>query len=362
VATEAVLERVAPGAGLPLRLLVAAAVGLLALASPVRAPGRLAGSLLSAAALAAGVHAVHLLRAALDPPGWAPWLLLLLVLLLDVASLRRIARLAGVEWLKVRRGRLFTWGLAGSVLVTLLAGATTDVGSTTSGWSVLVRSMGTGLFAAEVFALVLGAVALAGEASGGTLKMMLPHAYRRSEWVVAKTLVLLLVCLLFAVAVTGTSVAHAHWTAGLGDVTRALEPMFGEEQGGVETFREASAMASHAADAALSGLAALATTACLGVLLSCVFDGVVTALCLAFLLFAVLKFADVLLRLPRETLERIYAWYPGQIRELTDKLGRALNERYDEALLAAGLSLALLTGALALLLAVRALSRRDLKS
>ena len=54
---------------------------------------------------------------------------------------------------------------------------------------------------AEVFVLVLGAIALAGEATGGTLKMMVPHAYRRSDWILAKGLVLLAVSVCFLLVV-----------------------------------------------------------------------------------------------------------------------------------------------------------------
>jgi hypothetical protein len=43
------------------------------------------------------------------------------------------------------------------------------------------------------------------------------------------------------------------------------------------------------------------------------------------------------------------------------KLGRALNERWDEALFPAGLTLALLTGAVATLLGIGIFSRRDLQ-
>ena len=202
--------------------------------------------------------------------------------------------------------------------------------------------------------------AISGEATVGTLKMMIPHAYRRSEWIVAKCLVLALASVIFAVVVVGVAFVQAEATEGLGDVTRELEPMFGEEEGGVETFQPASVMRGHARDAILVSLAALLATSFLGVLLSSLFDWVVASLCLAFLIFAGLEFADVLLRLPREALEGIYAWYPTQMRDLTEKLGRALNERWDEALFSEGLRLALLTCGLAVLLAIRAFARRDL--
>lgn len=310
----------------------------------------LLGALLRA--LAGGARPTGLLAA-------APWALLALVLLGDVATIRRLARLAGVEALKTRRAFLFRAGAVTIVLVTLLAGMTHERVPGTTGWSVAAGSLGTGLWAAEVFLLVLGATAIAGEATAGTLKMMLPHAYRRSDWVIAKAIVLGGVAVLFAVVLAGTALAHAAATEGLGDVTRELEPMFGETTAGHETFAPAGLMARHAGASLVAGLAALGVTALLGLALSALLDGVVASLCLAFLLFAGLKFADVLLKLSREALQGIYAWYPDRLLELLDKLGRAINERWDDALLPAGLSVALLTGAPLLLLAIRFFARRD---
>ncbi len=292
----------------------------------------------------------------------APWILLALALAADEGVLGRLRRLVGVEWLKTRRGFLFRAGLVATVGAALLSALTHDALPHESGWTLAAQTSGAAFFAAQVFVLVLGATALSGEATGGTLKMILPHAYRRSDWIFAKSAVLVAVALVFAVAAAGTSLLHAALTSGLGDVTREAEPTFGEATAAVEVFQRADVMRSHLVDTLVSSFGALVATGLLGVFLSCVFQGVVSSLCVAFLLFGILEYADLVLQLSRDALQHIYAWYPGEIRTLTASLGRGLNERWDGALLPTSLHLSGITSALALVLAVQVFSRRDLHS
>ncbi len=365
VVAQAVLQRYAPDAPPQVLALVFAVLGAVFSTSPVSFPRRSTEALAGAVSLAAlglllvGLHAVA--GGGGEGLWWPPWIALLALLLADLSVGPRLTRLVRVEWLKTRRSRLFQAGLLGTALATLLAGLAHESLPGETGWTLATSSLGTGQIGAEVFLLVLGATALAGEATGGTMKMLLPHAYRRSDWILAKTLVLLLVAVCFAFVVAAVALGHAAWTEGLGDVTRENEPMFGEETGTIETFQTAAVMGSHMRETLLSGLAALAATALLGLFVSALFDGVVAALCVAFLLFAGLEFADVVLSLPRETLQDLYTFYPAEIRALTGKLGRALNERWDAALYPEALRLALLVGASALLLAIGVFSRRDLQ-
>lgn len=362
VVLQAALARYAPSLGPLGDALVLAACGAVFRTSPVAlgVRRRWEAAIGAASLVVLGLALRALAPAASEgpPPFFAPpWVALAVLLLADRTVWPRLARLVGVEWLKMRRSRLFQAGLVAVALVTLLAAFTHDTLPQETGWTLAGASLGAGQIAAEVFLLVLGATALAGEATGGTMKMLLPHAYRRSDWIVAKTLVLLLVAVCFAVVVAVVAVGHAAWKEGLGDVMR--EPMFGEAP---EAFQTADVMSRHLTDTCLSGLAALAATALLGLFVSALFDGVVAALCVAFLLFAGLEFTNVVLSLPRETLQGIYAWYPAEIRTLTGKLGRVLNERWDQALLPEGLRLALLTGFAALLLGVGAFSHRDIQA
>lgn len=361
---QAVIQRFAPDTSPWTLGLVFAVLGAVFVASPFPLARRLAARLVGATSLAAlglALVGLHALAGGGSAFWWPPWVVLLALLLADRTAWPRLARLAAVEWLKTRRSRLFQAGLAATALVTLLAGLAHEALPGETGWTLATASLGTGATAAQVLLLVLGATALAGEATGGTMKMLLPHAYRRTDWILAKALVLLGIALCFAVVVGGVALAHAAATEGLGDVTREIEPMFGETTGATETVQPAATMRSHLEDTLLCGLAALAATALLGLFVSALFDGVVAALCVAFLLFAGLEFADVVLALPREALQDVYAWYPAEMRALTGKLGRALSERWDTALLPEGLRLALLTGSASLLLATAGFARRDLQ-
>ena len=209
-----------------------------------------------------------------------------------------------------------------------------------------------------MFLLVLGATALAGEATGGTLKMMLPHAYRRSDWILAKALVLVGTAVVFAAVVAAASLVPAAAEDGLGDVL--TEPLFGESPDSAEVFAPARTMASHFLVTVLAGCAAGAALAIVGLFLSTLFDGVVAALSSAFLVFAGIRLADVLLAIPREDLvHRVFAWPPVQLREVLGKLGRGLSERWDPSLLPTTLGLAAVTAALLLLLAGRIFQVRD---
>jgi ABC-type transport system involved in multi-copper enzyme maturation permease subunit len=294
--------------------------------------------------------------------GLAWWALLAPLLAQDRGVLARMWRLVRVEWLKTRRAFLFRAGLVATAGAAVLSAVTHDRLPHESGWTLAAHTSGAAFFAAKVFVLVLGATALSGEATGGTLKMILPHAYRRSDWIFAKAAVLVVVALLFALVAAGTSLAHAAIEEGLGDVTREAAPTFGEATASVEVFQTAAVMRGHLVETLAGSLAALVATGLLGVLLSCVFAGVVSSLCAAFLVFGILEYAELVLQLPREALQRIYAWYPSELRNLTAKLGRGLNERWDDALLPAALELSLVTSALALVLAVVVFSRRDLPS
>lgn len=328
-------------------------------------------TLLRAAALAALVHTVllavrpDLSLAATGLPAVAshllPWAVLLALLLAGGDALARQGRLLAVEALKVRRGFLFRIGLLATAGATLLTGLTHDALPHESGWTLASHTSGAGFFAAEVFLLVLGATALSGESTGGTLKMILPHAYLRSDWILAKALLLVAVAAVFALAASTAALAHAAVVEGLGDVTREAEPGFDDAAPKVEVFQTAATMRSHVADTLVASFGALVATGLVGLLLSSVFAGVVSSLCAAFLAYGALRYGDLVLQLPREALQRVYAWYPTQLRDLTASLGRGINERWDGALLPAGLLWAAATGTFAVLLAIVVFDRRDLQ-
>ncbi len=273
----------------------------------------------------------------------------------------RIGRLVGVETQKVLGGRGLLVGLLAVAAVTALTAWTHAPDSAyETAWTRTAAALGAGLWAAEIFLLVAGTTAIAGEAAGGTLKMILPHAYRRSDWIVAKALVLAaqaLALLATAVAVAALGGALA---GGLGDITRTSDEPGLELP--PETLQTAGAMTGHLVASALVSLAALVTTAWVGLLVSCVFDAVVPAVSTGFLLFLGFKSAGTLFGAGPEVLESIYAWYPGAMLDRIEDLGKALNEGWREGLASHGLRLSALVAVVAVALSLLVFTRRDLPS
>jgi hypothetical protein len=299
------------------------------------------------------------LAPALDAWAWAlPWALLALVLAFDLGALARIARLARIELLKLAYARLVRVGLLASLALTALAGLTHERLPNETSWSAAASMLGAGFAVAQVFLLVLGAVSIAGEASQGTLKMLLPHAYRRSDWVLAKGAALATTALVYAAGVCLVALLVARAGGPLGDVTLTAEGFGGEPL--VTVHATAATMGEHLRDTALAESLALVATGALGLLLSSLILGVVGALCTAFLAFAALKLGDLVLGLPQETLRRLFPWPPERLREVTTKLGQGLSEGWDAQLPAHALLLSVTTSALCALIACRALAHRDL--
>lgn len=284
---------------------------------------------------------------------------LLLVALLQSGTAARLRTLIGVEWMKLRKGRLLRVGLLVAALATLLTALAHAPVENESGWTQAARSTGVGFWTAEILVLVLGATAVAGEASQGTLKMILPHAYRRAEWVAAKAVVLLLAAALFVAIVVLIGVGHAALDPGLGDVTRTAAGGFGEDDE-VQVFVTATTMWEYLQETILASAMSLVASALLGLLLSCLFGTLVPALSASFLVFAALKAGEMFLGLSPETLAHLHTHYPDELRRLTENFGRALNERWDPRLVLMGTYLSTITAAAALLLGMRLFGRRDL--
>jgi hypothetical protein len=289
---------------------------------------------------------------------WGPWILVVAVLLLDLQAARRVARLTGIELVKLARSRLVRLAALACVGVTLLAGWAHDVLRADTGWSIAAGMLGAGFATAQVFVLVAGATAIAGEASQGTLKMILPHAYRRSDWVLAKALGLALVAALLAALVAATAWAWVTAGPGFGDVVLESEGFGGEPLRSVHA--SAATMTAHFTDTLLAQALALFTVAALGLLVSCCLTNVVGALCASFLCYAALRLGDLVLGLDQDALRRLFTWAPERLRQLTLKFGQGLSEGWDERLPAVALLLCLATAGTCVLFGSRVLARRDL--
>lgn len=287
----------------------------------------------------------------------------LVIALSDAGGLLRILRLVRLELLKLWKGRLFRVGLVAALAVTAFAAWDLELQQNETGWTVAMKAMDFGTLIAEVFLLVLGATSITGEISQGTLKMILPHAYRRSDWIAAKASVLIISALLFTLAVALGALVTTGAVHGLDDVTRTIPAGFGDAEDTVEVFQSADVMWERTRAALYAAGAALLAHGLLGLLLSCLFSSVVPALSLGFLLFMGLRTADILLRLPEATLAKLYAWHPPQLRLLAEKAGAGLNDAlvpgWQGLHLYPALLLAAAVGLLAWLVAVARFTRRD---
>jgi hypothetical protein len=278
-----------------------------------------------------------------------------------MSVLARWGRLARVEATKVAGGRAVWFGLFAVVAVTALSAWLYDPVGPSSGWAVAARALSTGLWAAEIFVLVAGTTAIAGETDRGTLKMILPHAYRRSDWIAAKAIALTLQALVMLAAAIGAALVAGSMRGGLVDVTRTFDAGFGSAER-VDVLHPASEMWSYLGTAAAVAAASLVATAWLGLLVSCVFDSVIPALSTGFLLFMGLKSAGTLFGAPSEWLEHVYSTVPGEMLDVVDKLARGFGVQWRSQDLARGARLAGMVGGVSLLGSLVVFSRRDLQS
>jgi hypothetical protein len=280
-----------------------------------------------------------------------------------MSTVARVARLSRLETWKAFRGSVLRFGVVAVAAIGTWRALAHEPVPRETGWSVASLALETGVLVAQVFLVVLGTTAIAGETTQGTLKMVLPHAYRRSDWVAGKALALVVAAATLLAVATAVALVAGATGRGLGDVLQEIPPEFGSTEG--PTFRvqqPASEMASHLGSAVAASFASLVATGFLCLLLSSVLDSVVFALSAGFLVFLGLHLAGTLLGASRELLSNLYSWYPGQMTELTEKIGRGFSEGWNPALLPAALRLSAATAGVALLLAILTSSRRDLRS
>ncbi len=365
VALHAFLRTYAPGSGLATTLLAYAAVG--ALLQPglrfLPANGRrVTASLLGAALLGAcGLACLVLdpLAEALGGLWWSDGALLLagtLVALIVGGSGARLWVLTRVEALKLRRGFGLKGGLLVATAMALYVGWSTDLLTGQSGWTAAERALGAGLLCAEMLLLVLGATAVSAEAAQGTLKMILPHAYRRGEWVAAKALVLSALALVFAVLLGGATYLQADLLHGLGDVIKPADELFGMEE---SVHRTAETMRGHFVASYWAAVAVLVASALTGLFVSCLFAGVIPSLSAAFIAFATVHLGRTLLGFGTELEERLFAEYPQRMLRLMGQIGSGYDDAWNPALLTNALALSGSLCIVAVLAGMRLFARRD---
>lgn len=117
----------------------------------------------------------------------------------------RIFRIVLVEGYKITRQNLLYIALAliclavlGSVCADKIF---TSADEPTSGFTVLARAALNGFKIGAILLLIFGSLMIAGEMTSGTIKMVLIRPYRRSEWILAKALTLMILVLVTMVVV-----------------------------------------------------------------------------------------------------------------------------------------------------------------
>ncbi len=277
-----------------------------------------------------------------------------------MAALARIRTLVGVEVAKALGGKTLKVGLVATVLLTALFAWNVDRNKYESAWTTTARSMNGGLFVAEIFLLVAGATAIAGESAQGTLKMILPHAYRRSDWVAAKAIVLAGQAVAFLLAAGLAAVAAGLLSGGYGDVVRVDDTGIGR---GVDLLHQSGEMGGYLLQTLGAALASLVATAALGLLVSCVFDSVVPALSAAFLVVLGAKSAGTVFAAGQDVTSKIYSTYPSGMLSDLAKMDNALDTAvWNADALSTTLRLSGIVVAASLVIALVVFSRRDLQS
>lgn len=137
-----------------------------------------------------------------------------------------------------------------------------------SGWLLLARGVSQGTSVLTLFVLILAGGALSGERALGTDRVLFARPVRRSEVVLAKSVVLLAFAFGLLAAVAVASLAAAHATFGLGDVVDPEVPA----DAPAHVLRTADEMVRHAALAAALLAPALGAVTLLGLLASAALD------------------------------------------------------------------------------------------
>lgn len=128
-----------------------------------------------------------------------------------------------VEIYKLTRQRLFYLALV-LVGLTVLGSVYADRIFTSgkepaAGFTILARALLNGFKIGAIWLVIFGSLSVAGEMTGGTIKMSLSKPYRRSEWLIAKMVVLLALVLLTVLVIELLGLVVVGQSYGFTDVT-----------------------------------------------------------------------------------------------------------------------------------------------
>jgi len=256
------------------------------------------------------------------------------------------------EWRKVRRQRfpLVAIGLAVvAILARAAVGIQPDTLSTFNGYFVSMAAAKTGFVVASFLVLIFASTSVAGEATHGTLKLVLVRPISRSSFLFAKIVMLLG----FAVALT-LAIGSTGWLLGLSDGYGDLveQDLMGNEY----TSPISESLGWKPLIAVALALPALIATAALGLLVSTLTNSASTAATTAFLVYLPLTAAAEVF-LTNEQQVYLFTHHVTRGVERAAELALAQSVRWDASIVTAGVVVPLVT-ALALFAAALIVFRR----
>ncbi len=236
------------------------------------------------------------------------------------------------EWRKVRRQRfpLVAMGLVlAATILTGLWAEDRDLGFPVNGFWVLCESAHWGFWTAGFMVLLYAASSVAGEATAGTLKLVLVRPIGRIQFVLAKAVFLVLFALLLALLVSTAAWILGYNLGGYGDI---MEMGLGDD---MLVRLEAERVADKPLTALAMCVLPLLAYGMLGLLISTLTTNSATAVT-----SAVLVCMPLLYILPvafPESEAYLFTHYATHYLDLAAEFAKGFDERWDFELLQPGL-------------------------
>ena len=261
------------------------------------------------------------------------------------------------EWLKVRRQRFPLLALVlsvGAILAHAVIGIEPDTQGSFNGYYVAMAAAKTGFSVASILVLIYASTSVAGEATGGTLKLVLVRPVARTAFLQAKVVLLigLAVALTAAIGVTSWLLGLSH---GYGDLVDH------DLMGNPYTSLEAARLGWKPVTAVAIALPSLIATGALGLLISTLTDSSSTAATAAILVYLPLAFAtEVFLTAEQQVFLFTHHVTRGIDRAASLALAESAGWEADASIVEAGLVVPLATAVLLYALATLMFRRRNI--
>jgi len=259
------------------------------------------------------------------------------------------------EWRKVRRQR-FPMVAIGLAVVAILAravvGIKPDTLSNFNGYFVAMAAAKTGFIVASFLVLIFASTSVAGEATHGTLKLVLVRPVSRTSFLMAKIVMLLG----FALALTA-AIGTTGWLLGLSDGYGDLVEQ--DLMGNAYTSPISEHLGWKPLIAVLLALPALIATAALGLLVSTLTNSASTAATTAFLVYLPLTAAAEVF-LTNEQQVFLFTHHVTRGLDRAAELALAQSVRWDASIVQAGLIVPLASAAVLFAAALVVFRRRNI--